>query len=170
MTSSPSNKKPEGQCVIERRIFHKPQLIHSRKFFLSAYYVTRLLIFLVLFVQVFSSSLTQSLVLHSFSYVLLKSDVASSPCNKHPCLLFLTVMFPLQLTSHSNFCLSFNSYSLGLEISVTSSLLTLHTHFVTKSYQFSSHNMNCNCPSFSHGLFEPSKLLTSFLTSNLSLF
>lgn len=27
--SSPSNKKPQRQCVIERRISHKPQLVHS---------------------------------------------------------------------------------------------------------------------------------------------
>ena len=61
-------------------------------------------------------------------------------------LLFLTLLFPLQLTSHSNFCLSVNSstttvYSPRLETSVTFSLLTLYTHFITKSYQIFSHEL-----------------------------
>lgn len=156
MTSSPSNRKPEGQCVIERRIFHKPQLITQQHNFFECLLCDKTINLVVLFVLVISTSLTiLSFVffLTPSSYVLLKSDVVSSPCNKHSCRLFLTVMFPLQLASHSNFCLSFNSYSLRLETSVTSSLLTLHIHFVTNSYQFSSQNMNCNCPS--HCLFEP---------------
>lgn len=61
-------------------------------------------------------------------------------------LLFLALLFPLQLTSHSNFCLSVNSstttvYSPRLETSVTFSLLTLYTHFITKSYQIFSHEL-----------------------------
>lgn len=94
------------------------------------------------------------------------------------CPRFLIMVFPLQLT-YSNFCLSVNSsttlaYSPRLETSVPSSLLTLYTHFLTKSDQFSSQNMSCNSAvlpiptACSHQDFF-NKLLPSFLTSNLLL-
>lgn len=87
---------------------------------------------------------------------------------------------PLQLSSHSDFCLSVNSStaivcSPRLETSVTFSLLGLYTHFITKSYQFVSYDVSCNCPflpiptACSHQDFF-SKLLTGFPISDRSLF